>query len=51
MTYCCPELEKFMHPSETGLGLIRSTRAKRGTRFIIEFRRTGMSQSRRPPFK
>jgi hypothetical protein len=39
MTYCCPELERFMDPSQAGLGLVRVTKAKIGTRFILEYRK------------
>ena len=28
MTYCCPDLEKLIHPSEAGIGLIRVNKQK-----------------------
>jgi hypothetical protein len=40
MTYCCPDLEKLMHPDPggAGLGLIRVTN-KWGSMFILEYRK------------
>ena len=38
MTHCCPDLEKLIHPSEAGIGVIRVTNRK-GSRFILECRK------------
>ena len=40
-TACCPELEKLLHKrsGEDGFGLSISIHSKRGTRFMLEYRK------------
>jgi hypothetical protein len=38
MTYCCPDLEKLVHPSGAGFGLLWIIN-KRGSRFFLEYRK------------
>jgi hypothetical protein len=37
-SYCCPDLEKLVHPGEAGLGLLIVIN-KRGPRFFLEYRK------------